>query len=179
MGVFHHWLRGSQDNRTKQWTDDVLNGTIASSLSVNLQHLSALFNGIPERYHSFCNGASGYSCASASARDIETRYTNNQFQFNVKLKLDVSLAERTFNMNMGKNGDDLSAVLTGQLAGELNRLIQKIQKQELDPFGFGDYARAFQYRHWKTVEENWPAAFAKAAVTVSPALKILDHGIIE
>jgi Ger(x)C family germination protein len=111
-------------------------------------------------------------------RDIVTRYDRDHFAFDVKMKLNVSIGERTFNMDMKKDKEKLDAILTKQLSGELNGLIKKVQKQQLDPFGFGDYARAFQYHSWKIVENRWPAEFSKANVKVTPILKILDHGII-
>jgi Ger(x)C family germination protein len=111
-------------------------------------------------------------------RDIVTGYDQNHFAFNVKMKLSVSMGERTFDMNMKKDKKKLAAILSKQLCGDLNGLIKKVQKQQLDPFGFGDYARAFQYRNWKKVKNQWPAEFSKANVKVTMALKILDHGII-
>ena len=82
-------------------------------------------------------------------------------------------------MNTKKDKEKLAAILTKQLSSDLNGLIKKVQKQQLDPFGFGAYARAFQYQHWKRIENHWPTEFSKATVTVTPTLRILDHGIIE
>lgn len=106
-----------------------------------------------------------------------TDYDRDHFAFGVKMKLNVSLAERTFNMK--KDQEKLDSILTKQLGKDLNRLIQKVQKQQLDPFGFGDYARAFQYQHWKRVENQWPTEFSKATVIVKPTVRVLDQGIIE
>ncbi|MDP1471815.1 Ger(x)C family spore germination protein [Priestia megaterium] len=110
---------------------------------------------------------------------IKTHYDRDHFVFDVKMKLNVSLVERTFSMNMKNDQEKLDTILTKQLNRDLNRLIQKVQKQQLDPFGFGDYARAFQYQHWKKIENNWPTTFSEATVKVTPTVRILDHGIIE
>ncbi|WP_027414961.1 Ger(x)C family spore germination protein [Aneurinibacillus terranovensis] len=111
--------------------------------------------------------------------DLSTHYNENHFVFDVKMKLNVRLAERTFDMDMKKNKEKLSAIITEQIGRELNGLIKKVQKQQLDPFGFGEYARAFRYEQWKKVEDNWPNEFSKATVTVTPTVKIVDHGVIE
>ncbi|MEK4738191.1 MULTISPECIES: Ger(x)C family spore germination protein [Bacillus] len=112
-------------------------------------------------------------------RDLSTRYDRNHFVFNIKLNLKISIAERTFDVNMKKDKGELAALITKQLNKDFNNLIHKIQREKLDPFGFGDYARAFQYEHWKKVENDWPNAFSEASVTVTPVVKILENGIIK
>ncbi|PKJ55315.1 Ger(x)C family spore germination protein [Bacillus sp. SN10] len=112
-------------------------------------------------------------------RDIHTEYSDNYFKFNVKMGLKISVSELTFNMDIDKDRKKLTSLITKQLNKDLNDLIHKIQKQQLDPFGFGDYARAFQYEEWKKVEDDWPSAFSKANVKVAPTIKILENGIIK
>ncbi|MCI0763730.1 Ger(x)C family spore germination protein [Bacillus sp. TL12] len=112
-------------------------------------------------------------------RDISTRYNGNHFVFDIKMKLKVSIAERTFDIDMKKDTVKLTALITKQLEKDFNDLIYKVQRQKLDPFGFGDYARAFQYKHWKEIENEWPHTFSEASVKVTPTLKILENGIIE
>ncbi|HGH7181063.1 TPA: Ger(x)C family spore germination protein [Bacillus luti] len=112
-------------------------------------------------------------------RMIGTGYSDNRFQFNIKMNFNISIAEMTFNMDIDKDNKKLTALITKQLNKDLNELIHKIQKQQLDPFGFGDYARAFQYKEWKKVEDDWPKAFSKASVKVTSTIKILESGIIK
>ncbi|HDR3648617.1 MULTISPECIES: spore germination protein GerSC [Bacillus] len=112
-------------------------------------------------------------------RDIRTDYSDNHFKFNVKMDFKIAVSELTFNMDIDKDRKKLTSLITKQLNKDLNDLIYKIQKQQLDPFGFGDYARAFQYKEWKTVEDDWPSAFSKANMKVTPTIKILENGIIK
>lgn len=112
-------------------------------------------------------------------RDIHTDYSDNHFKFNVKMDLKIAVSELTFNMDIDKDRKKLTSLITKQLNKDLNNLIHNIQKQQLDPFGFGDYARAFQYEEWKKVEDDWPSAFSKANVKVAPTIKILENGIIK
>ncbi len=95
------------------------------------------------------------------------------------MHLNVAISELTFNTDIDKDKKKLTSLITKQLNKDLNELIHKIQKQQLDPFGFGDYARAFHYKEWKKVEDDWPNAFSKASVKVTPTIKILESGIIK
>jgi Ger(x)C family germination protein len=113
------------------------------------------------------------------SRSISTHYKKNRFSFDVKMNLEIDLAERTFDVDMKKKKEQLTAIITDQLEKELNGLIQKVQKQHLDPFGFGWYARAYQYQQWKKVDNRWPDEFSRATVTVTPTIKIKSHGVIE
>ncbi|HDR6310006.1 TPA: Ger(x)C family spore germination protein [Bacillus cereus] len=112
-------------------------------------------------------------------RDIHTGYSDNHFKFNIAMDFKVSVSELTFSMDIDRDRKRLTSLITKQLNKDLNDLVHKIQKQQLDPFGFGDYARAFQYKKWKTVEDDWPSAFSKATVKVTPTIKILENGIIK
>ncbi|SCM93556.1 Spore germination protein [Bacillus mycoides] len=48
MDFFHKWLRGEKSFSTQDQADVVLNSTVSSSISTNLEKLSKLFSGIPE-----------------------------------------------------------------------------------------------------------------------------------
>lgn len=113
------------------------------------------------------------------SHDIGTDYSDNRFKFNIKMDLKIAVSELTFNMDIENDRKKLTSLITKQLNNDLNDLIHKIQKQQLDPFGFGDYARAFQYEEWKQVEDDWPSSFSKANVKVAPTIKILENGIIK
>lgn len=110
---------------------------------------------------------------------ISVEHKDDRFFFDMKMKCTVVLSERTFDVDMKKEQERLAAVITDQLEKELNGLIKKVQARKLDPFGFGWKARAQQYQYWKKVENNWPKAFSKATVTVTPTVEILTYGVVE
>lgn len=95
------------------------------------------------------------------------------------MDLKIAVSELTFNMDIDKDRKKLTSLITKQLNKDLNDLIHNIQKHQLDPFGFGDYVRAFQYKEWEKVEDDWPSVFSKANVKVAPTIKILENGIIK
>lgn len=159
MGSFNKWIRGEKSFSGQEQADHILNKSISSSLSLNLKHLSKLFSGIPE---------------------LITRIFPLKNGKEAALIYMEGLVDKTvINMNIDKDRKKLTSLITKQLNKDLNDLIHKIQKQQLDPFGFGDYARAFQYKEWKEVEDDWPNAFSKANVKVVPTIKILENGIIK
>ncbi|WCN39518.1 Ger(x)C family spore germination protein [Aneurinibacillus uraniidurans] len=112
-------------------------------------------------------------------RKISVTHEHNHFSFMVQLEMNVDLTERTFDMNLDKNKEQLEAILTKQFTKELNSLVRKIQKKQLDPFGFGWHVRAYLYPEWKKVEEHWPLEFSKANVSIIPVVKIQKNGVIE
>jgi Ger(x)C family germination protein len=112
-------------------------------------------------------------------RSISTDYEKNHFSFDVKMNLEVSLEERTFDVDMKKKQKQLAAILTDLLEKEFTGLIRKVQKKHLDPFGFGWYARAFQYKQWKKVDNRWPDEFSRATVKVTPTVEIKTYGATE
>ncbi|MHC2831642.1 Ger(x)C family spore germination C-terminal domain-containing protein [Bacillus sp. F9_6S_D1_P_5] len=159
MGSFNKWIRGEKSFSAQEQADHLLNQSTSASLSLNLKHLSKLFSGIPE---------------------LITRTFPLKNGKEAALIYMEGLVDKTvINMNIDKDRKKLTSLITKQLNKDLNDLIHKIQKQQLDPFGFGDYARAFQYKEWKEVEDDWPSAFSKANVKVVPTIKILENGIIK
>ncbi|MBP3964150.1 Ger(x)C family spore germination protein [Paenibacillus lignilyticus] len=112
-------------------------------------------------------------------RKVKVSYTDNQFRFDIRLKLPIHLTEQMFRLSAEKNSPELEAMINKQLELEMNKLVKKIQKNKLDPIGLGLYARAFQYNSWKKVENDWGGAFAKAEVNIHVDTTIKDHGEIE
>ncbi|MFT9848757.1 Ger(x)C family spore germination protein [Aneurinibacillus sp. REN35] len=112
-------------------------------------------------------------------RTISTHYKKGRFYFDIAMRLDLSLGERTFDVNMEKNQEQLTEIIRSQIEKELNTIVKRVQKHQLDPFNFGWYARAYQYEHWKKIDNRWPHEFAKAEVTITPTVKIKSYGVVE
>ncbi|PEM49477.1 Ger(x)C family spore germination C-terminal domain-containing protein, partial [Bacillus wiedmannii] len=56
--------------------------------------------------------------------------------------------------------------------------LYELQKNKIDPIGLSLYARAFQYKEWKKVKEDWLQALAEAKINVKTHVKIKDTGTI-
>ncbi|USG66723.1 Ger(x)C family spore germination protein [Brevibacillus ruminantium] len=113
------------------------------------------------------------------SRKIKTGYQNGQFEFDVKIKMNISISERLFAFDVTKQRKELEKLVKEELAKRYTKLIHQWQKLQLDPVGFGQYARAYQYKEWKKVEDDWPKAFSQAKVKVTPIIFIKGNGIID
>ncbi|GED68936.1 germination protein [Brevibacillus reuszeri] len=112
-------------------------------------------------------------------KKVKTEYKDGAFHFDVQLKMKIGVSERMFPFNMNKDYKKLEKMIEEELRKDYEQLIAKCQKKELDPFGFGLYARAYAYQDWKKVEGDWTKAFAKATVKISPDVSIKGNGVIK
>ncbi|WP_228728304.1 Ger(x)C family spore germination C-terminal domain-containing protein [Brevibacillus composti] len=112
-------------------------------------------------------------------KEVKTSYQDNQFHFDVELKMEISISERYSSFDVATHKKELEQVLEKDLSQRYQKLIATFQKHQVDPVGFGVYARAYQYKEWKKVEEDWPKAFAHAKVRIKPIVSIKGFGVIE
>jgi hypothetical protein len=121
-----------------------------------------------------------YDRLSFSASGIKTktkvRYAENKFQFDVNVKMKIGLSEMPFPFDVRQGAPKMEKEIEKELEKQFRQLIKKIQTAEIDPTGFGLYARAKQYRHWKTVQDQWGKAFAKSEVNVQVEVKLMGMG---
>lgn len=103
----------------------------------------------------------------------------NHFMFNINVHMRITISERLFPFNVRNNGGELEKSIEKQLKSDLEGLIKKIQKAEIDPIGFGVYARAYAYKDWKGVQKQWGEALSKADVKVNVHVKIGGMGTIK
>lgn len=99
--------------------------------------------------------------------------------FNINVHMRISISERLFPFNVRNDGERLERSIEKQLKSDLERLIKKIQKAEIDPIGLGLYARAYTYKDWKRVQKKWGKALSKADVKVNVHVKIGGMGTIK
>lgn len=113
------------------------------------------------------------------SRKVKTEYKDGHFHFDVQLKMRIAISERMFPFNMEKDYKKMEKMIEEELRKHFEKLIAKCQKKEVDPFGFGIYARAYAYKEWKKVEDDWPKAFANATVRIVPDVSIKGNGVIK
>jgi hypothetical protein len=110
-------------------------------------------------------------------RKINTSYKNGHFTFDFQLDLSADLVERMFPLDASNHPHLLTSIIEQQLNQDIARLITKTQKHQVDPFGFGVFARAKQYEQWRKVRSDWFQAYGKADINVSTHLTLLNTGV--
>lgn len=107
---------------------------------------------------------------------IKTSYDQNKFQFDINIKMPVTVTERLFPFDVRKNGKELEKMISEHVQKQFENLIKKIQKHQIDPIGLGLYARAHEYSQYKKVEDHWGEALSEADIHVSIKVTIGSIG---
>ncbi|MGG1442090.1 Ger(x)C family spore germination protein [Brevibacillus laterosporus] len=119
---------------------------------------------------------------SINLQGIETttraRYEKDRFIFDVNVHSTAYVSERLFPFKIMKSPKGLEKMIEENLEQKFATLIRKLQKAKLDPAGFGMYARAYAYPHWKNVKESWLDNFQKARVNIKVNVKIIGVGSV-
>lgn len=98
---------------------------------------------------------------------IKTSFLKDKFQFDMYITMRVGLSELLFPYDVRNQGKELENKITEQVQMQFENLIKKIQTDKIDPIGLGFYAQAYEYRHFKKVEDHWGETLAKADIHVS------------
>ncbi|WP_239615558.1 Ger(x)C family spore germination protein [Cohnella mopanensis] len=107
---------------------------------------------------------------------IKADYKNGGFVFDIKIKMGISMTERIFNYNVRKQAPELEKQIQEELQNQIRQMLEKVQAAKIDPFGLGLYARAYEYSHWKKVQDAWGVAFSDATVNVKVKVRIRAMG---
>ncbi|AFQ30474.1 Ger(x)C family spore germination protein [Bacillus thuringiensis] len=117
-------------------------------------------------------------------RKINVDFQKGKFIFNINMSMNVSLIEKT-NGNITKNRlysskhiNKLEHEIQEEINEKLQSMLQDMQRNKIDPIGLSVYARAFQYKEWKKVKEDWLQTLSKAKICVNTQVKIKDTGTI-
>lgn len=120
---------------------------------------------------------------SFSVREIDTKitssYSDDRFHFLIRMKVSAAMTEQLFTFDIQEHADILERKLSQQMQNQLEKLIHKFQQHHIDPVGFGIYARAHQYRRFKSNEDNWGEAFSRAEIECKVNIKINSMGTIK
>ncbi|MEH6945611.1 Ger(x)C family spore germination protein [Bacillus sp. JJ634] len=109
---------------------------------------------------------------------VKTKYDGDKFHFNYNIHMTVTIIERLFPVDRVKE-NELEKMIEKELNSRFVDLIKKIQENKIDPIGLGLYARAYQYEHYKKVEEHWGEALAESNINVSVDIDIKSMGAIK
>ncbi|MBW7474284.1 Ger(x)C family spore germination protein [Paenibacillus oenotherae] len=117
--------------------------------------------------------------AQKIATKIKTSYQQSRFQFDIKLKIAADLTEVMFPYNVLRDNKQLEPIIAGLLKSQIEKLLKKFQRHNIDPVGFGLYARAYQYREYKKVQDRWAEALSDAVFHVSVEFDINAIGPVK
>lgn len=105
-------------------------------------------------------------------------FQNGTFRFDVRMHLGAILTEATTHIDMKKEKKKLEQLLAKEIQKQLESIVKKLQKYEVDPIGFGLYARAYEYKQFKK-QKSWPKAFAKAKINIRPTVEMISYGVLQ
>ncbi|SEN80493.1 Ger(x)C family spore germination protein [Paenibacillus sp. OV219] len=114
-------------------------------------------------------------------RKVRTAVVNGRFQFDIDLKLNIVITTlQMVDLNLTRNNKtEIEKITAAELTKQMEALIRKCQTKSVDPFGFGLYARAYQYKSWKNIQNEWGTAFADADVRIHVKTNIKSMGVTE
>ncbi|MDF2959383.1 MAG: spore gernimation protein [Paenibacillus sp.] len=120
--------------------------------------------------------------------DLQTRFsltpdlTVRRFQIKSSgrqaVKMPITISSLDSDYDNEKATVPLEARIVKELQKKFADLIHKCQKSQVDPFGFGLYARAYRFPEWKAVENEWGKTFAKAKVSIITQVEIKSVGVV-
>ncbi|HGA1022466.1 TPA: Ger(x)C family spore germination protein [Bacillus cereus] len=116
---------------------------------------------------------------SFSAQSINTKtYAsfNNKFIFNIHINLGVEITEKVPNTTQLYSNSLIEKEIKKKITQDINQLIAKLQKLQIEPIGLGLYARAYEYTEWEKIQNNWSEHFSKSKVKINVNIKIRDKG---
>ncbi|CAN7309917.1 Ger(x)C family spore germination protein [Paenibacillus sp. LjRoot56] len=166
-------------------------GTYATSLNIQESSLLLLLqrntnNPIPLTFHlppEIFHSEEEMSYVSFNINKVKvnfkSKFEENHLTIDIRMKVQIDLMERMFTVDMEKQSKQLEQAVEDELKKECQAVIKKAQKHEVDPFGFGIYVRAHDYKNWKKVEDNWVETLSDATVNVSPKVSIKSTGVSE
>jgi Ger(x)C family germination protein len=110
---------------------------------------------------------------------FKSKFEENHLAIDIQVKVHIDIAERMFTLDMDNQTKKLEKAIEQELKKECQDVIKKAQKHQVDPFGFGVYVRAKDYKNWKNVEDSWGKVLSEATVDVSPKVVIKSIGVYE
>ncbi|WP_373231178.1 Ger(x)C family spore germination protein [Cohnella sp.] len=110
---------------------------------------------------------------------IRSEYQRGSFHFTVNIPVSINLTEYTLNRTFEQDREIIIHSIKEELKDKFTEVIRLCQSKGVDPVGFGMYARAYQYRHFKKVEDRWTEAFAEAEIVLKPEISIKRFGIVK
>lgn len=128
-------------------------------------------------------GAGASNTISFSAEKVKTKIdvsrADQHFRFDISVRMGLNLTEILFPLDVVAAKEELETACSNEIRRQLTALVAKFQKNQLDPVGFGDYARAHQYAAFLKVQDQWGQSFSQADIHINVKATLADIGAIE
>lgn len=113
------------------------------------------------------------------SRNVKTQLKRQQLVINVDLQLTIELYELPFFYpnDKYKMKQNMEQVIAEQYKQKFEKLIAKLQENQVDPIGLGVYVQAQQYPYWTELKQVWGQVFSTAKIEVNPTVTIRGFGI--
>ncbi|MCW3790395.1 Ger(x)C family spore germination C-terminal domain-containing protein [Paenibacillus sp. LS1] len=95
------------------------------------------------------------------------------------MKSIVSITEKFLEFELLGNSEEMANKLSKEMKKSMEALIKKCQNYNIDPFGYGFYARAYQYPLYKEAQADWGKELSRAHFDVEVDLRIGSTGAVE
>ncbi len=110
---------------------------------------------------------------------IKPSYSGGRFRFDIGIRISASVIEKLSHIDLDKLQKQAEAACAKEIRAKFEDLIDKLQKNAVDPVGFGIYARAYQYKAFLQVKDDWGKAFSESDVRVKVQVSFADEGSVK
>ncbi|PGM57819.1 Ger(x)C family spore germination protein [Bacillus sp. AFS053548] len=112
----------------------------------------------------------------AIKRKVDCTFDHNHFNFKISLTIPIMISQSPYPLS-DKTAGKLSKEIRSSLEKDLNKLVNNLQDDEVDPIGLGILASSYEHKQWKKVKQKWPEALKDSKVQVKTKIIIVDKGI--
>lgn len=109
-------------------------------------------------------------------RKVDCKFDHNHFNFKIALTIPIMITQSPYQLS-DRTVNKLSKEIRAAMEKDLNKFVQKIQADEVDPIGLGIFASSSDYKQWKKVKSKWPEDLKKSKIHVNAKIIIVDQGI--
>lgn len=110
---------------------------------------------------------------------IDPSYKDDRFRFSIGVRISASVVEKMSSLDLDAHHRQVEIACAEQIRDSFVNLLGKLKKNEVDPVGFGIYARAYHHRAFEQVKQNWGEAFSRSDVQVRVSVAFADEGSIK
>ncbi|MED3182549.1 Ger(x)C family spore germination protein [Bacillus thuringiensis] len=110
---------------------------------------------------------------------IKSSYKDGKYQFYYNIHMHILLNEYVKCSQKEIKVTQLEKKIQEHLEKKLQILAKKIQYHQIDPIGLGVHARAFHYKEYKKVQNEWGKTLSNATIHFNLDVEVKTIGVIK